>query len=331
MPPLRLRGILLESPQPASGGSAVGQSENPGSAGHSAGVDVRELRYFTVLCEELHFGRAAGRLHISQPPLSQTIAQLEQKLGVRLLDRTTRNVTPTNAGQVLSAYARRILGELDDAVGATRRAASAEAGTLKLAVGALIRETMLPPLQYVISKRFPLLTVDVAEELGDEVLRRVQTGAADLGVLVSPTPVDGLESRPLRRERPVALLHRDNPLSRKASLNLADLAELRLVIWPRRESSGSHDLVLGLFNGSAPSSVDPIEMYGAGWWTELRDGAFAVLPEGTPISPEFVAVPIDDAPEEFVTQVVWSSETAPTYLPELLEALEEFAREQAWL
>jgi DNA-binding transcriptional LysR family regulator len=301
------------------------------SAGPSVGVDVRELRYFTVLCDELHFGRAARRLHISQPPLSQTIAQLEHKLGVRLLDRTTRHVMLTEAGQVLSSYARRILLELNDAVGATQRAASAEAGTLRVSVGALIRETMLPPLQYVISKEFPMLTIEVDEELGNEVLRRVQTGAADIGVLVSPHLDDGLDSRPIRRERPVALLHRDNPLSGATSFKLDDLAQRRLVIWPREESSGSYDFVLELFNGNAPSAVDAIEMFGAGWWSEMRDGAYAVLPEGTPISPEFVAVPIDDAPGEFETQVVWSRETAPTYLPELLEALDEFARAEEWL
>src|SRR4051794_35382217 len=191
------------APRAPQGVAIAAQPDSPDHAGQSAGVDVRELRYFTVLCEELHFGRAAARLHISQPPLSQAIAQLESKLGLRLLDRTTRQVTLTGPGQVLSAHATRILAELNDAVGATRRAALTEHGTLRLATGVGVRETVLPGLQYVIAERFPELTVEVTHDVGDEVLHRIRSGAADVGVLVSPLLPKGLVSRPLRREQPV--------------------------------------------------------------------------------------------------------------------------------
>src|SRR5690349_11309916 len=95
-------------------------------------LEFRELRYFVVLCEELHFSRAADRLHISQSPLSQAIAQLERKLGTKLLDRSSRHVQLTDAGSVLLEHGRRLLREAEEAVGATRRAGAGEGGSIRL-------------------------------------------------------------------------------------------------------------------------------------------------------------------------------------------------------
>jgi len=297
----------------------------------SAGVDVRELRYFSVLCEELHFGRAAARLHISQPPLSQAIAQLESKLGLRLLDRTTRQVAVTPAGKVLTAHAVRLLSELDDAIGATRRAALAERGTLRVAAGVVARETVLPALSYVVSQRFPHLSLDATHEVGDEVLRSVVSGGADLGLVVSPAETDGLVSRIVRRERPVAIVHATSALGNAASATVAELAKHDLLIWPRRHSAGSHDLVLELFGRTRPASIVASEFLSGGWWSELRRGAFAVLPEGAAVSPEYARVAIADARVEFATHAVWSVEAAPAYLPDLLDAFDVFAEEEGWL
>jgi DNA-binding transcriptional LysR family regulator len=89
-------------------------------------IELRELRYFAALADELHFGRAAERLHISQPPLSQTIANLERKLGTKLLERTSRQARLTSAGAVLREHALQVLADADRAVEATREAAVAE-------------------------------------------------------------------------------------------------------------------------------------------------------------------------------------------------------------
>src|SRR5439155_11915400 len=115
-------------------------------------VEFRELRYYVVLSEELHFGRAAERLHISQSPLSQTIAQLERKLGTRLLDRSSRNVQLTAAGEVLLGHSRRLLSELDDAIGATRRAGAGELGGLRIAAGLVSRDAILPSLPHELDR-----------------------------------------------------------------------------------------------------------------------------------------------------------------------------------
>src|SRR6059058_4453915 len=109
-------------------------------------LEFRELRYFVVLCEELHFGRAAARLHISQSPLSQAISQLERKLGTKLLDRSSRHVQVTDAGSVLLEHGRRLLREADEAVGATRRAAGGEVGSIRIVAGHISRNAVVPAL-----------------------------------------------------------------------------------------------------------------------------------------------------------------------------------------
>jgi DNA-binding transcriptional LysR family regulator len=296
-----------------------------------ASVDVRELRYFSVLCEELHFGRAAARLHISQPPLSQAIAQLEQKLGTRLLERTTRQVRVTPAGKVLVAHAVRLLGELDDAVGATRRAAEAETGTLRVGTGLAARETVLPALSYVASERFPELSLETSNAVGDEVLRLLRTGGVDLGLVISPGATEGLGSRAVRRDRPVAVVHAGSALAEARSVRVAELARHELLVWPRAQSAGSHDVVLELFAPAKPAEIAARELYGGGWWRALRAGAFAVLPEATPLAPEYVRIPIADARVSFETHVMWNTAAPPTYLGELLAAFDAFALEEGWL
>src|SRR5262245_11962414 len=131
------------------------------ASANGSALEFRELRYFTVLCEELHFGRAAERLHISQSPLSQAIAQLERKLGTRLLDRSSRHVSLTAAGEVLLDHARRLLRDVDDAVGATRRAGAGETGTVRIAVGPIARVAVLPGLRHELDEVFPTLGVEI--------------------------------------------------------------------------------------------------------------------------------------------------------------------------
>jgi DNA-binding transcriptional LysR family regulator len=292
---------------------------------------LRELRYFGVVAEELHFGRAAERLHISQPPLSQTIANLERKLGVRLLDRTSRRVRLTQAGAVLREHVRRILQDAEDAVAATRSATGGEAGTLRVTVGAVVRETMLPQLKHGLKGRFPELTLDITEELGNDVLARVLHGDADVGILVCPLATDGLESSALRRDRPVALVHASNDLAGRDSITIAELATHPLLVWPREQSAGAYDFVLSLFDKSPPASVAAIEMYDGGWWSEMVAGGFTVVPACVPRTPDYAAVPIEDADRDFVTMLLWSRRTPPHLLPALLDTLEELAVSQGWL
>jgi DNA-binding transcriptional LysR family regulator len=306
-------------------------SDHPENSGLTRGVELRELRYFYVLSEELHFGKAADRLHISQPPLSQAIAQLERKLGTRLLDRTSRQVTLTRAGAVLSRHARRLLLEANDAIGATQRAAAGETGTLRLALGSIARFTILPQLQYLLATRFPNLSVEVTEEEGDAVVELVRSGGVDVGLLVCAPEVGGIESVPVRVEGAVAVIHQGHPLATTDSVTVAQLAKYPLLVWPRAQSRGSHDLVLSIFDAHPPVATKVVPMFGGGWWGEMEEGAFCVIPDGSPTIPEVVRLAMRNSSATFTTSLIWSRQTPPGMLPGLLEVVDSMSSSNGWL
>jgi DNA-binding transcriptional LysR family regulator len=292
-------------------------------------VEFRELRYFTVLCEELHFSRAAERLHISQSPLSQTIAQLERKLGTRLLDRSSRYVRVTPAGQVLLEHSQRLLEELEDAVGATRRAG--EGGSLRIAVGPVSREAILPALRHELDERFPNLVVEVVEEVGDAMLDGLLHGASDVVIMLSPPDRTDVDFKPLRRDRPIAVVHHDHPLAKRSSVTLDELAQHTLVLNPRPLARGSHDVVLSLFHGHKPASTRIAELNSGAFWDAMLAGGFAVLPSSAPFSGDFVALSIEGANAEFTLSMVWSRHTPPALLSGLIDAADAAIAANGWL
>lgn len=293
-------------------------------------LELRELRYFVVLCEELHFGRAAERLHISQSPLSQAIAQLERKLGTRLLDRSSRHVQLTPAGSVLLHHGRRLLGEAGHAVGATRRAGAGQTGTLLIAVGPVPRVAVLPALRHELDERLPKLIVELAEVTGDAVMDSVVHGASDVGLMLCASPSDEVETRLLRRDPPVAVLRRTHPLAGRESVTIRELAEYTLVLWPRSVSKGAHDVVLGMFHGNPPTTTRVADTDAGASWDAMHADGIAVAPAAAAISGDFVTIPIDGATAEFTMELIWNRETPPAVLPALLEAADAAAEANAW-
>lgn len=300
-------------------------------AGNGLPLELRELRYFVVLAEELHFGRAAERLHISQSPLSQAIAQLERKLGTKLLDRSSRHVQLTAAGSVLLHHARRLLREAGDAVDATRRAGSGETGSLKLAVGPVSREAILPGLRHALDERLPSLTIEVVELGGDDVVEAVLRGGADVGLMLTPPSRDDIGAVPLRRDSAVAIMRRGHPLSSHQRVTVAELAKHTLVLWPRDIPRGAHDLVLALFHGHMPASLRVTDRHSGAAWDAMHADGFAVVPASSAVGGDFAAVPIDDADVDFTLSLIWSDATPPPVLPALLDAAVAAADENGWL
>ena len=293
-------------------------------------LELRELRYFAVLCEELHFGRAAERLHISQSPLSQAIAQLERKLGTRLLDRSSRHVELTPAGAVLLRHSRRLLREAQDAVGATRRAGAGETGSLRIAVGPVPRDAVLPALRHALDERLPTLTIDVWEIDGDQIADAVVRGAADVGLMLCAPERDDLDSKLLRRDHPVAVVRRGHPLAERDEVTIEELAEHTLLLWPRTVSKGAHDVVLGMFHGRQPAATRVTESYSGASWDAMHANAFAVVAASAAVSGDHVAVPINNGQVEFTMSLIWSRETPPAVLPALLEAVDSAVADNNW-
>ncbi|AMO98788.1 bacterial regulatory helix-turn-helix, lysR family protein [Collimonas arenae] len=224
-------------------------------------IELRQLRYFVAVAEERHFGRAALRLHMTQPPLSQAIQALEANLGTPLFARTKRSVALTPAGLALLPEAQRLLqqaGALPDLV---RRAASGESGLLTLSFVSTADYSILPPLLRAFRETYPSVQIDLQEATSDLQLAQLMAGRIDAGLLIPPLPdkeklaLDYLPvlSEPLVLAAPTGL----KALRNKGPIALSSVADMPLIIFPRRISPGFHDTILGCFRaaGLTPISV----------------------------------------------------------------------------
>ena len=222
-------------------------------------IELRPLRYFVAVAEEMHFGRAAARLHMTQPPLSQTIQALESQLGTPLFSRTRRSVALTAAGRALLPEAQRLLMQAESLPALVQRAAAGESGQLRLAFVSSADYSVLPIALREFRSAYPAVQIDLREATSDVQLEELAAGNIDLGILIPPVP-DKLKTIldyfPVLTEPLVLALPADSKLAtatRKVSLK--SFAGLPLIICPRRLAPALHDQILGCFReaGLTPS------------------------------------------------------------------------------
>jgi len=221
-------------------------------------VELRQLRYFVAVAEELHFRRAAARLHISQPPLSRQITQLEEELGSRLLERTRRRVELTAAGAAFLRDARAMLAELDVAVAAVRRIETGQAGVLRVNFVGSALLSILPGIVQRFRAGRPHVEIELRERSTVEQLRALSAGVIDVGLVRPPIDAEtGLRTEVVVRERTVAAIPSGHPLARLRRVPLRRLAAEPLVLFPREQAPGFHDLLTGQLaaTGTSPQVV----------------------------------------------------------------------------
>jgi DNA-binding transcriptional LysR family regulator len=207
-------------------------------------VELRHLRYFVAVAEERHFGRAAERLHIAQPPLSQQIRRLEAELGAPLLHRTTRSVDLAPAGEVLLGRAREILAAVDAATDDARRAARGEFGRLAIGFTGSATYALLPALAAALRAALPGVVLDLRGELLTPAqVARLLDGTLDLGLLRPPVRERELRVEVLRREALVAVLPEAHALAAADAVPLEELASEPFVVYPSHFRSVVHDAV----------------------------------------------------------------------------------------
>ncbi|MCX5166523.1 LysR family transcriptional regulator [Streptomyces antibioticus] len=203
-------------------------------------MEIRELRYFVAVAEELHFGKAAQRLGIAQPPLSRTITQLERRLGIALLERNSRKVTLTEAGAVLLAEGREILSAMTAAERRTRRAATAHP-SLVLAVKSGTGGELLTKLLDAYAAEPGAATVDLLICEAHQHRQLLREGQADVALLHLPfDSAAGLDTETLCTEGQVAILPASHPLAIRSQVRMADvttLPELPPARWPGPDGS----------------------------------------------------------------------------------------------
>jgi DNA-binding transcriptional LysR family regulator len=185
-------------------------------------LEVRQLRYFVAVAEELHFGRAAERLGMAQPPLSRAIREIERQLGVTLMERTTRRVTLTAAGETLLRDARTALDAVTAAAQRARQAGKPEPG-LRLALKADYDGGLLPQIFAAYQNEAVALPVELVLGGRGQQEPALRDGRADLALLPRPFDERGLDVEPLLTEPRLLALAATDPLAAHTSLSLADL------------------------------------------------------------------------------------------------------------
>lgn len=208
-------------------------------------MELRHLRYFVAVAEARHFGRAAERLHMAQPPLSQAIRQLEADLGAELLSRTTRRVGLTEAGEVFYDDALRILRYVEDTSRRVRRIADGAHGLVRIGVTGSASYHQLPRIAGIIRREL----TGVALEVHAEMLTPAQESALlesslDIGVLRPPTREEGVAHRTIAREPLVAALPSEHRLAAEPAIDVAELAAEPFVLYSAASRSVVNDAVV---------------------------------------------------------------------------------------
>ncbi|RLU83689.1 LysR family transcriptional regulator [Streptomyces griseocarneus] len=218
---------------------------------------VRHMECFVAVAEESHFGRAAARLGMAQPPLSQRIQRLERELGVRLFERTSRQVTITKAGSLLLDEARELLARSEALLAAARRIRDGESGLLRAALPPDIAGETVAVILRDFRHRHPGVELELHELSTAQQLGRFASHDLDVGIVHHPCDVAGLELGPVLRREVGVLLPRGAPEAALAEVPVPALTGYDLVLFPRAGAPALHDDILTACarNGYTPAAV----------------------------------------------------------------------------
>lgn len=209
-------------------------------------MDLRHLRYFAAVAEERHFGRAAKRLRIAQPPLSRQIQDLEAELGFPLFDRTRRRVELTPAGSVFLAHTRRVFEALDRAVHEAKRASVGETGRVVVGYISSLAYSGITELLRAYHARFPSVELALRELSPQQQIEYLKEGHIDVGFVRAPLNDVSLSSERVRREPLVIALPTDHPLTSHDQIPLKLLAREPFVFFPRTRGPSYFDQIMAL-------------------------------------------------------------------------------------
>ncbi|MFF7725558.1 LysR family transcriptional regulator [Streptomyces sp. NPDC008001] len=263
-------------------------------------MELRTLRYFVAVAEELHFGRAAARLHMSQPPLSRAIKQLETEVGATLFDRSSAGVTLTAVGAVLLDEARALLGHAER----VRARVAAAAGAATLTVGVLGGSTGpgMTRLAGAYRRRHPGVEVRIRETDLTDPTCGLRAGLVDVALTRGPFDETGLTVHELGADPVGALLRADDPLARRDSLKLADLAGRRWFLFPE----GTDPLWQAYWNGGEAREGPVVRAIHECRQVVLWNGTVGMTPLDHEPTEGLTVVPLLDMPPSRVV-AVWKA------------------------
>jgi DNA-binding transcriptional LysR family regulator len=271
-------------------------------------LELRHLRYFVAVAEELNFSRAAERLHMAQPPLSAAIRQLEQELGTELLLRTTREVRLTEAGATFLEGARRTLTELERARSDTQRAAAGEIGQLRVAFSWSARFETLPAIGRAFRRSHPDVSLLTEEMWNARMLAALRSGVIDVAVSLCPELASEFSYLTVRSEPVIALLARSHPLAGANAIELPRLADEDFLLFPRELAPRLYDFMAGLCRRAGFEPRVRGQSFHSGWELQILSDVdlVAIAPASVALNlPEGIAAAlVTDPPDQLETAII---------------------------
>ena len=292
-------------------------------------MELRHLRYLVAVAEELHFGRAAIRLNISQPPLSLQIQQLEKELDVRLFERTKREVRLTEAGKRIVNEARQVLTRVDHFLRVAAQAGSGEIGHLSVGIPGNVSQSLIGTLKKL-GEEYPGVRVELHYMNTGLQIDALREGRIEVGFLNLPVQEPALTLERISRELLWLALPKGHRLARLPRVPLAAIAEEEMILFPRRVTPGLHDLITGMFRAAGLTlnvvhEVDSI--IGSMTLVSANLGVAFCTPDVKRLWPNLVFRPIEGTP--YVEQAVAYLHEAQTPVLEVfLNALRQSIRKQ---
>lgn len=289
-------------------------------------MELRHLRYFVAVAETRHFGQAAERLHMAQPPLSQAIRQLEAELGAELLTRTTRRVDLTRAGETFYADTIRLLASVEDSVRRVRRIADGRLGVLRIAVTGTASYRQLPQIARIVKRELPGVALEVhSDVLTPDQERGLVEGRLDIGVLRPPLRTESLQSRTLAVEPLVLALPDDHRLVESADIAVADLRGEDFVLYAAAGSVVNDAVVRSCLRaGFPPNRAHEAEGTGVLLALVAAGLGVALVPESvTSVAHESVVFRQVQGSESVRLALAWRADDENPLLETVLATLDE--------
>jgi len=295
-------------------------------------MEVRELRYFVVVAEELNFTRAAHRLKIAQPPVSIQIKQLENELGVELFDRSRRAIRLTEPGRALLPEARRLLDQMEEIAAMVRRIGSGSVGRLTVGFIPSASHTALPPLLRAFSGWAPEVELNLIEMNPDAIMQAITDNRIDVGLVYLPIDDPELQVSIVHSEPLVAVLPVDHPLASRRSISARELAQERFILPSRYGTAGLYSQVVDVCR---QAGFEPMPVQKDVWLMQSIVGLVAAG-IGVALEPASVQnlsragavyLPLDDRSEVNLA-TVWRHEHDSPVLSAFLRVLKAYRDEQ---
>jgi DNA-binding transcriptional LysR family regulator len=288
-------------------------------------LELRHLRYFVAVAEELHFTRAAERVFLTQPALSQQIKALEEIVGVPLIDRTQRKIRLTDAGQILLHGARRTLNEADRSIHESRRAGVS--ARLSLGYIEYAFQSFANPIIQSLLKRCSPLRIERREVAQDAIPQALQDHVIDLGIAMLPMEGTNISSCDITRGRWQIVMPAEHPLTRESTIPLASLAGEPLLMFSRTVNPSLYDFVLNRFRraGVEPNVVYETSQGDAGQnMVELGVGLWIVASYviGARLPKRLVARDLAEF-DEIRVGLAWRTDDTSKHLEAALNAIQE--------